>query len=127
MVIAICPSVESFIRADVIRWVEPVYDGPFGRNGRKAARGKPVRVGERQVVGEAISEVDEKGFVRLLVRSCHIISVRNDVPASPEVLKAATEIRRKTSTLIKGRVERLPWSDESARCAVVASRQKENE
>lgn len=112
---------ENFIEADVVRWVEPVYDGPFGGNGRKVARGKQVRVGERQLVAEVVGELDEKGLVLLLVRACDIVSARDNVPAAPQALKPASEIRRKASTLIKGRVERLTWSDESARCAIVAS------
>jgi len=38
-----------------------------------------------------------------------------------EVLKKGQEIRRKRQSLLRGRPERLPWSDESAR-AVLASK-----
>lgn len=75
---------DGFIPADVIRWIEAVFDGPFGRNGRKARRGKAVRVGERELVAEVLGLADEKGFRRLLVRACRIVSARDDVPVAPK-------------------------------------------
>lgn len=110
---------EGFIAADVIRWREAFHDGPFERNGRKSRRGKPVRVGEREVVAEVLTAPDAKGFISLLVRACCIISVRDDVPAAPKPLEIGKEIKRQRKTLVKGNIERLRWSDEAARAAVV--------
>ena len=106
----------AFIKADVIRWKEGVFEGPVARSRKKR---KATRLGEREVIAEVINAPDARGFVTLLVRACHILSVKDSRKAL--ILKNATEIRRQQKTLLKGGVERLKWSDETAR-AVVASR-----
>lgn len=111
----------DFIPADVVRWKEVVYDGPFGRNGQRARRGKPVRIGEREVIAEVLTAPDAKDFISLLVRACCILSARDDVPVAPKPLEIGKEVKRQSKTLVKGYIERLRWSDESARCAIVAS------
>jgi hypothetical protein len=110
---------DGFIRADVIRWTEAVFDGPFARNGRKARRGKAVRVGEREVIAEVLSPADSKGFIRLLVRACRVVSARGDVPVAPKALEVGGEIRRQEKPLLRNGIQRLAWSGESARAAII--------
>jgi hypothetical protein len=102
----------GFIAADVIRWKEGVYRP---RRSRKAIA---LRIGDRLVIAEVLKEPDAKGWVRLLVRKSEIIlelSVKKPLLISP-----GTEITRASRTIIRGKGERLLWSDESAR-AIVAS------
>jgi len=104
----------DFIEADVIRWTEGVY-----RN-RRRKKSKPMRIGERLVMAEVLR--DEAGWVNLLVRGCEVLSASfgrdiRDVPGLPK----NTEIKRKRKTIVRGKPERLAWSDESAR-AIVASK-----
>lgn len=103
---------EDFIAADVIRWTEGVF------NNRR--RGKALRVGERVVSAEVMHR-GKDGWVRLIVRAC---TVTKDEMAGSHVqaLKSETTIKRSLKTLLRGKVERLLWDDESARAAVVASK-----
>ena len=102
----------DFIAADVIRWKEGVF-----HNRRK---GKALRIGERQVAAEVLQR-GEDGWVKLLVRGC---TITKDEAAgrSVQALKAGEQIRRASKTILRGRVERLLWHDESARAAVLASK-----
>jgi hypothetical protein len=106
----------EFIAADVIRWKEGVY-----RRGR-SRKAKAVRFGDRIVTAEVLKEPDAKGWVQLLVRGCEVVSAmigRNlfEVP----LLAKRTEVKRAKKTIMRGKPERLLWSDESAR-AIVTSR-----
>ena len=103
----------EFIVADVIRWKEGVYDN------RKSRKKKAPRLGDRLITAEVLYGPDTRGWVRLLVRKCEILtelSVKKPTPISP-----TTEIRRAARTILRGKPERLLWSDESAR-ALVASK-----
>ena len=103
---------KDFIAADVIRWKEGVFDN--------RRRGKALRIGERQVAAEVLQR-GEDGWVRLLVRACAI--TKDDVAGrTVQFLKAGEQIRRASKTLLRGKVERLRWDDESARAAVLASK-----
>lgn len=77
-------------------------------------------LGERQVAAEVLQR-GEDGWVRLLVRACTI--TKDDVAGrTVQFLKAGEPIRRSIKTLLRGKVERLLWDDESARAAVLASK-----
>lgn len=105
----------QFIRADVVRWTEAVFEN-------KTRGRKPLFLGEREVIAEVQSEPDAKGFLNLLVRGCKVVSVSKKANApSPPVLDNATEIRRQKKTLLRNGVQRLAWDDEGAR-GLVASR-----
>lgn len=98
---------ECFIEADVIRWNESVFQN------RRRGKGKPLRIGERQVIAEVL-RTDRDGWVFLLVRACTItadnFAGRNILP-----LKFEAQIKRAQKTILRGKPERLLWSDESAR------------
>lgn len=103
---------KDFIAADVIRWKEGVFDN--------RRRGKALRIGERLVAAEVLQR-GEDGWVKLLVRGC---TITKDEAAGKSVqpLKAGEQIRRAAKTLLRGKVERLLWGDETARAAVLASK-----
>jgi hypothetical protein len=108
------PVGDGFIEADVIRWIEPVF--------RNRRHGRPARVGERVVIAEVLREKDREGWVYLLVRSTDVVAARIGWNVSDVLLPVTgKETKRQLSTIIRGKPERLAWSDESAR-AIVASR-----
>lgn len=103
---------DRFIGADVIRWTEAVWENRRGRSGKAA------KIGERRVIAEVLREPNKDGWVRLLVRACEVISDKQSRPfrrPKPLELKKGDEIKRQRKTLVRGKPERLPWSDESAR------------
>lgn len=108
---------DAFIVADVVRWTEPAFAPQLTRWGQRRRRAKDICIGEREVIAEVLSDPDQRGFLRLLVRACRVVSSKSvrDVP----MLRSEEEIRRRKSTLTKGKVHRLAWSDESARAVVV--------
>lgn len=107
-------AAENIIRADVIRWTE----GVFSRRGRSK---KSLRVGERQVVAEVLKRTDD-GWLMLLIRRCTI--TRDEFAGSSvPTLELESEVRRAFKTVLRGKPERLLWSDESARDSIIRQSQ----
>ena len=104
------PCGNGFIEADVVRWKEGVWEK---RSRRRNARA--VNVGDRMVTAEVLRE-DAEGWVHLLTRACAMVSEKPGPKAA--LLAKGQEIRRKRSTIERGKPERLLWSDESARATV---------
>lgn len=99
----------DFIAADVIRWTEGIYD--------RRRRGKALRIGERLVAAEVI-ERGKDGWVKLLVRASTI--TKDDFAGKPILpLKTGEQVRRGEKTILRGKPQRLPWDDETARESVV--------
>jgi hypothetical protein len=97
----------EFIQADVIRWQEAV----FYKARRRGSR--PIKIGTRQVIAEVLREEDQDGFVLLLVRGCEGSSEMVGKPI--EMFKKGAQVRRARRTIMRGKPERLAWSDEAAR------------
>ena len=57
--------------------------------------------------------MDDKGYVYLSVCACEILSNRHGLPLKP--FRKDQVIRKKPSTIGKGRGERPKWSEEDAR------------
>ncbi len=105
------PCSGGFIETDVVRWTDGVWQKPRHR------RGRAVNVGNRVVIAEVLR--DQDGWLDLLVRGC---SVGREAPGREvAVLATNQEIRRKRHTIEKGNPERLRWSDEAARAALVGT------
>lgn len=104
---------DGFVAADVIRWKEGVYKP------RRSRKAKPLRIGDQIVTAEVLKEPDAKGWVRLLVRKCEVLDELTTKKLFP--ITANTEIRRARKTIMRGKPERLLWSDEDAR-AIVAGK-----
>jgi hypothetical protein len=100
----------GFIAADVIRWKEGVYAHRRGRNA------KAPRLGDRLVTAEVLQGADADGWVQLLVRKCEILLEISII--KPPLIAEKTQIRRALKTIMRGKPERLLWSDESARVLV---------
>lgn len=102
---------DGFIEADVIRWQEGVFD----RRGPRGARA--ISIGDRLVIAEVLKEAED-GWVWLLVRGCEVI--REKGRKKVEKLEVGKDIKRKRSTIARGKASRLPWSDEAARAVLVS-------
>lgn len=61
---------------------------------------------------------DEGGWLDLLVRNCAVTAEKPGHKILP--LPADEPVRRKRHTVEKGKPERMIWSDESARAALLA-------
>lgn len=107
------PLEKDFIEADVIRWEEAVFATPVRRSK------KPMKIGVRRVTAEVLWGPDEGGWVGLLVRQCDILS-ETVIGQVVEKYKNGCGIRRARGTILRGKPERLLWTDETAR-NVVAS------
>lgn len=106
----------EFIVADVIRWREPVWK-PQARASKK----KPVVIGQRCVTGQ-ILRIDRAGWVHIKVAACTAEPAANWLRPLPPSFRPGEIIRRRRGKIGQGKVVRLPWSDETARAAVVGSR-----
>ena len=107
------PCGNGFIQADVIRWKEGVWEKPSRRRNARA-----VNVGDRVVIAEVLRE-DGEEWVHLLVRGCEMVSEK---PSRRKValLPKSQEIRRRRTTIVRGKPDRLSWSDETARGALIS-------
>lgn len=110
-------AADPIVEADVIRWKEGVFDRR--RKGKKA-----LRIGERLIVAEVLQKTKD-GWLQLLVRACTI--TRDDVAGKTiPTFKPETKVKRAVSTVLRGKPERLLWSDESARDDLLRDLRLEN-
>lgn len=101
---------EHFVEADVIRWKEGVFKPRRGK-------GKAAKLGERLVIAEVLRQDGE--WVYLLVRHCELVAVATGrLPRQIPLLRTGEETKRKHSTIVRGKAERLLWSEESVRVTV---------
>lgn len=100
---------KDFIAADVVRWSEGVW--------MPRRRGKDLCVGELLISAEVIDR-GKDGWVRLLVRACLVTKDEYAGRRIP-VMKPGTLLRRSLRKILRGKPHRLPWTDESARDAVM--------
>jgi hypothetical protein len=101
---------EGFIQADVIRWTEGIY----AKRRRKNA--KSPRLGERQVTAEVLEATDD-GWLKLLVLGS-VITRDNYAGSRLPPLNTGEQIKRARKTVMRGKPERLLWSDETARASI---------
>lgn len=100
---------EDFIAADVIRWTEAIFD--------RRRKGKALRIGERALAGEVVERTND-GWVRILLRAGVVTKAEFAGKPIPP-LKTGDTIKRGLKTILRGKPERLLWSDESARAEVI--------
>lgn len=105
----------DFIVGDVIRWKEPIWKPQLRRSKRK-----PVMIGQRLIAGQVL-KMDRYGWVHIEVASCSVLPFETWGKPIPG-LKRGEVIRRRRAKIGQGRLDRLAWSDESARAAIVGSR-----
>lgn len=105
----------GILEADVMRWMEPIWPPNRRRSTRRASIGTHRRPWGKQEVTGQVTAMDGE-YVSLKIIKAEI--KESNVGADLRPHKVGTIIRKKRSTLQKGEVKRLPWSDESARDAV---------
>lgn len=108
------PATEDFIEADVIRWTEAVWSDKKRGRGKNA---KYVMLAKQSVVGQIKGR--EGDYVLIEVISAEITPEgENKTYQTLRPYAPGSVIRKKPSTLVKNSIERLLWSDESARSSI---------
>lgn len=104
----------GFIAADVVKWREGIWDK------RGPGKGRVIRVGDRLMIAEVLEEADEEGWCLLLVRECVVLE--STLKRDKAAVKRGDEITRREATILKGKPQRMLWSDEEARALVTGSK-----
>ena len=104
-------SAEEFVISDVIEWTETIWPP---RNPR--SRKKPRPWGKQKVTAQ-ITEIDAE-YVKLTVLKSEI--TENIIGSALKPHKIGTPLTKKRRTLLRGEPERLLWSEEDVRKALLA-------
>jgi hypothetical protein len=99
----------DFLEADVIEWREAIWSP------NRTRRKKRQPWGEQDVIGQ-ILKIDGD-FVTLKVLKVEIL--KNTVGSDLRTNKVGATITKKRQTLLKGQPERLHWSEEDVRTALL--------
>ena len=100
----------DFLESDVVEWVEAIWSPNKTRRRRKS---RPW--GKQKVVAQIASV--EGDFVKLTVLKADVIE--NIIGSTLRPHKVGTTIVKKRSTLLRGNPERLHWSEEDVRSALL--------
>lgn len=106
----------DFLESDVVEWIE----GIWSPNKFRKRKSRPW--GKQKVVAQVASI--EGDFVKLTVLRAAV--VENLVGSELRPHKVGTTITKKRSTLLKGNPERLLWSEEEVRRALLQQSGSEN-
>lgn len=103
----------DFLESDVVEWVEAIWSPKksYGRSRRKKSR----PWGKQKVVAQ-IAQIDND-FVTLTVLKSTVIE--NNIGSDLKPHKVGSTITKKRSTLLRGEPERLLWSEEDVRTALL--------
>jgi hypothetical protein len=101
----------DFIISDVIEWTETIW--PQRSSRRKS---KPRPIGKQKVTGQ-ITGI-EGDFITFTILRAAIIENPNRADIRPYQVGAA--ITKKRQTILKGEPQRLHWSEEDVRGALLA-------
>jgi hypothetical protein len=111
------PVIGPIIEGDVLRWTQVIWSDKKqgrGRDKKHVIRGK-------QSVTAQITNIDND-FITLKVIEAEITESNSGRPLHPH--KPEEIIRKKLTTLTRGNLERLIWSDETARHAIITQNEK---
>lgn len=101
----------EFVESDVVEWTEAIWPPNHSRRRKKS------RPWGKQKVTAQITAVDGD-FVKLTVLRSSIIE--NIIGSELKPHKVGTTITKKRQTLMRGEPERLLWSEEDVRMALMA-------
>jgi hypothetical protein len=93
--------------ADILRWTDTIW-----------GRRRGLTIGTREVIAVLLPRPDSNKTVKLSVLACK--ATVEQVGAGSGMLKNGEAIKRPLLALFYGKVERLQWSDESARSIVMS-------
>ena len=102
---------DSFVISDVIEWTEAIWP----RRTARRRKSKPRLVGKQKVIAQ-ITEIDGD-FIKLTILKSELLE--NTVAKILIPHKVGTVITKKRSTLLRGEPERLLWSEEDVRKALL--------
>lgn len=100
----------EFVESDVVEWVEAIWSPNKSRRKKKS---QPW--GKQKVVAQIASIEGE--FVKLTVLKAAVIE--NIVGSELRPHKIGSTITKKRATLLRGEPERLLWSEEDVRAALL--------
>ncbi len=101
----------DFVLSDVIEWTEAIW--PLRRSRRRT---KPRSVGKQKVIGQ-ITEI-EGDFIKLTVLKSELLE--NTVAKELLPHKVGSILTKKRATLLRGEPQRLHWSEEDVRTALLS-------
>lgn len=104
----------EFVESDVVEWTEAIW--PLNHSRRR----KKSRPWGKQKVTAQITAVDED-FVKLTILKSEI--TENIIGSELKPHKVGTTITKKRQTLLRGEPERLLWSEEDVRKALLSEPQ----
>ena len=107
----------DLLEADVIGWQEAIW--PL----RKSRRKKPRPIGKQAVVGQIFKI--EGDFITLQVLKAEV--TENLTRRELQPYRIGQTITKKRQTLTRGNPERLHWSEEDVRAALLAERHQTEE
>lgn len=101
----------EFVESDVVEWIEAIWPPSHSRRRKKS---RPW--GKQKVVAQ-IAHI-EGDFVKLTVLKASVIE--NIIGSDLRPHKVGATITKKRATLLRGSPERLLWSEEDVRAALLA-------
>ncbi len=101
----------EFLESDVVEWVEAIWSP---NNSRRKKKARPW--GKQKVVAQIASI--EGDFVKLTVLKAAVIE--NIIGSELKPHKVGVTITKKRSTLLRSNPERMHWSEEAVRSALLA-------
>jgi len=100
----------DFLESDVVEWVEPIWSP---NKTRKRKKSRPW--GKQKVIAQ-VAAIDGD-FVKLTILKAHI--TENIIGSELRPHKVGSTITKKRATLLRGEPERLLWSEEDVRAALL--------
>lgn len=100
---------QEFVESDVVEWVEAIWSP------NKYKKGKSKPWGKQKVVAQIVSI--EKDYLKLTVLKATVIE--NIIGSELRPHKVGSTLTKKQSTLLRGNPERLHWSEEDVRAALL--------
>ena len=112
---------DSFVISDVIEWTEAIWPRRTARGRKSTARrvwkSRAAPVGQQKVIAQ-ITEIDGD-FIKLTVLKSELLE--NTVARELLPHKVGTIITKKRATLLRGEPQRLHWSEEDVRKALLTA------
>jgi len=102
----------EFVESDVVEWTEAIWPPSHSRRRKKS---RPW--GKQKIIAQ-ITAIDGE-FVKLTILKSAI--TENIIGSGLKPHKVGSTITKKRSTLLRGEPERLLWSEEDVRAALLAN------
>jgi hypothetical protein len=104
----------DFVESDVVEWTEAIWP-PNTNQGHSRRRKKSRPWGKQKIIAQIIAT--EGDFLKLTILKSAI--TENLIGSELKPSKIGSTITKKCSTLLRGEPERLLWSEEDVRTALL--------